>query len=29
MQEGDTSADRRQVYEDEYFRRRDQELLER
>jgi tellurite resistance protein len=28
MQEGDTSSDRRRVQEDEYFRRRDQELLE-
>lgn len=29
MQEGDVSADRRRVQEDEYFRRRDQELIER
>jgi hypothetical protein len=28
MHEGDTSSDRRGVQEDEYFRRRDQELLE-
>lgn len=28
MHEGDTSSDRRRVQEDEYFRRRDQELLE-
>lgn len=29
MQEGDVSADRRRMQEDEYFRRRDQELIER
>lgn len=29
MQEGDSSSDRRRVQEDEYFRRRDQELIER
>jgi hypothetical protein len=28
MHEGDTGSDRRRVQEDEYFRRRDQELLE-
>jgi hypothetical protein len=28
MQEGDASSDRRRVQKDEYFRRRDQELLE-
>ena len=29
MHEGDTSSDRRRMQEDEYFRRRDRELLER
>lgn len=29
VQDGDSSSDRRRVQEDEYFRRRDQELIER